>query len=200
MNQSINTLYTHTCKICNCSGNGTFTRVILSGIATWIQPSGTSASASAQDQPMLMPVVSSMRVAVDRSCSGGASMTAQNHSQGGEVDLPPSGVLHSHPSPFAAPGAPSASAPPPWGRDPWGAPNISSATEGQPPPLLPLHLAVWVDHSVVEVFAMGGHGRITSRIYPLGSTVAWGVSVWARCPLTDVNVVAEVYEVDSAWL
>lgn len=49
-------------------------------------------------------------------------------------------------------------------------------------PDTPLQLSVWVDHGVVEVFAMGGLARITSRIYPLDDSVAWGVSAWAIPP------------------
>jgi hypothetical protein len=49
-------------------------------------------------------------------------------------------------------------------------------------PDTPLALDVWVDHGVLEVFAMGGLGRVTSRIYPAGDDVAWGVSAWALPP------------------
>ena len=67
--------------------------------------------------------------------------------------------------------------------------------------LFPLDLAVWVDHSVVEAYALGGHGRVTSRIYPLESDVAWGVLAWAKCESADVRMQAEVYEVDSSiWI
>lgn len=46
----------------------------------------------------------------------------------------------------------------------------------------PLQLSVWVDHGVVEIFAMQGLARITSRLYPADDSVAWGLSVWAIPP------------------
>lgn len=193
------------------AGNGTLTRIILRGLATWmptVTPPQPNSAPDGPDPPMtlLMPVVSEMRVAVDRSCSGGAS---QDHAQGGDVDLPPSGVPHWEPgippptsseSPGSSVQGPSAppQRPPPWGRDPWG--GAGNGSEQDSDGRLPLHLAVWVDHSVVEVFAMGGHGRVTSRIYPLVSASSWGVSVWARCAIANVSVLAEVHQVDSAWL
>eukprot|EP00879_Flechtneria_rotunda_P005979 GHRR01006287.1.p1 GENE.GHRR01006287.1~~GHRR01006287.1.p1 ORF type:complete len:494 (+),score=170.52 GHRR01006287.1:2730-4211(+) len=73
-----------------------------------------------------------------------------------------------------------------------GATN-TSYTEGGPVPLpvtdnawqLPeqqLGLSVWVDHSVIEAFAMGGLARVTSRVYPAGDDVAWGLAAWALPP------------------
>jgi hypothetical protein len=49
-------------------------------------------------------------------------------------------------------------------------------------PNTPLELSVWVDHGVVEIFAMKGLARLTSRIYPEDDSVAWGVSAWAIPP------------------
>jgi hypothetical protein len=45
-----------------------------------------------------------------------------------------------------------------------------------------LQLSVWVDHSVIEVFGMGGSARVTSRVYPEDDDVAWGVSSWVKLP------------------
>jgi hypothetical protein len=45
-----------------------------------------------------------------------------------------------------------------------------------------LQLSVWVDHSVVEVFGMGGLARVASRVYPDDDEVAWGVSSWVKLP------------------
>jgi hypothetical protein len=45
-----------------------------------------------------------------------------------------------------------------------------------------LQLSVWVDHSVIEVFGMGGLARVTSRVYPDDDDVAWGVSSWVKLP------------------
>eukprot|EP00879_Flechtneria_rotunda_P010888 GHRR01011378.1.p1 GENE.GHRR01011378.1~~GHRR01011378.1.p1 ORF type:complete len:726 (+),score=212.30 GHRR01011378.1:2377-4554(+) len=70
-----------------------------------------------------------------------------------------------------------------------GATNVSFM-EGGPIPLpingiwqLPkqqLSLSVWVDHSILEVFAMGGLATVTSRIYPASDSVAWGLAAWAK--------------------
>lgn len=49
-------------------------------------------------------------------------------------------------------------------------------------PDTPLELSVWVDHGVVEIFAMQGLARLTSRLYPEDDSVAWGVSAWAVPP------------------
>ena len=154
---------------------------------------------------LMGPVVSSMSIEVDRSCSGGASHNRSGSAadggslQGGEVDLPLGGMVQPPDLlPENADGGTYIA--PSWGQDPWGAVNIG-ATSGRRQSLQNfLNLAVWVDHSVIEVFAMGGHGRVTSRIYPLTSASAWGVSAWARCSLVDLSVMAEVYQVDSAWI
>jgi hypothetical protein len=53
---------------------------------------------------------------------------------------------------------------------PWKAPDTA------------LQLSVWVDHGVVEIYAMKGLARVTSRLYPDDDSVAWGVSVWALPP------------------
>ena len=101
--------------------------------------------------------------------------------QGGAVDLPPEGL-------------------PVW--PPWSPSSSSSSRLG---------LHVFVDGSVVEAFAQGGHGRVTSRIYPLGLDTAWGLRAaggWGRRTGTVANfdaaearVAAEltVHELDSCW-
>ncbi len=77
--------------------------------------------------------------------------------------------------------------------------------------LLPLSLAVWVDASVVEAFALGGRGRVTSRIYPLQADVLWGVAAWAELGRAaddhEASSVAakivteiEVHELESCWV
>jgi hypothetical protein len=55
----------------------------------------------------------------------------------------------------------------------------------------PLQLSVWIDHGVVEVFAMQGLARLTSRIYPEDDSVAWGVSAWAIPPEPTGGLVAD---------
>eukprot|EP00775_Hariotina_reticulata_P005547 gene5547-5783_t len=66
-----------------------------------------------------------------------------------------------------------------------------------------LGLSVWVDHSVIEVHAMGGLARATSRIYPENDDSAWGLAVWAACPggaTTGARVDAQVWEMNNMWL
>lgn len=54
--------------------------------------------------------------------------------------------------------------------------------KGWTAPDTPLELSVWVDHGVVEIFALKGLARLTSRLYPEDDSVAWGVSAWAIPP------------------
>lgn len=58
-------------------------------------------------------------------------------------------------------------------------------------PDTPLDLSVWVDHGVVEIFAMKGLARLTSRIYPEDDTVAWGVSTWSSPPKPTAGVAVD---------
>jgi hypothetical protein len=80
-------------------------------------------------------------------------------------------------------------------------------------PQQPLGLSVFVDHSVVEVYALGGLARVSSRIYPEGDDVAWGLAVWSNPPSLAVNgsggsgggawdvvMDATVWEMQNAWL
>jgi hypothetical protein len=126
---------------------------------------------------MAFPVVDLLEIVVDRTCSGGVSSPVE---QGGPVDLPAGGYPARLPPDDSLDGG-------------GGSEGYGSATS-----LLPLDLAVWVDHSVIEAYALGGHGRVTSRIYPLDSHVAWGVIAWAKCEAADVKMQAEVHEVDSS--
>lgn len=71
-----------------------------------------------------------------------------------------------------------------------GSGSNTTHAEGGPVPLpqqsaaQPLSLSLWVDHSVLEVFALQGLARVTSRIYPSDDSAAWGVEAWALPPLT----------------
>jgi hypothetical protein len=71
-------------------------------------------------------------------------------------------------------------------------------------PWEPLQISVWVDHSVIEVFAMRGLGRISSGVYPEDDSVAWGASAWGVGPEVGSgwrgHMDAEVWEMKSAWL
>ncbi|GIL46924.1 hypothetical protein Vafri_3794, partial [Volvox africanus] len=59
----------------------------------------------------------------------------------------------------------------------------SSGGSPQRVAILGTSLQVLVDHSVMEVFGGGGRARVTSRFYPAGEDVAWGVQAYARFSL-----------------
>jgi len=58
-------------------------------------------------------------------------------------------------------------------------------------PDTPLTMSVWVDHGVVEIYAMQGLARLTSRVYPNDDAVAWGTSVWAIPPEPTAGVAVD---------
>ena len=63
-----------------------------------------------------------------------------------------------------------------------------------------LQLRVLVDHSLLEVFANEGRGRIASRIYPLSSN-SWTASLFAITqPAGSVTISAALYAMDSCWV
>ena len=63
-----------------------------------------------------------------------------------------------------------------------------------------LQLRVLVDHSLLEVFANQGRGRIASRVYPL-SDDSWTVSMFATMQLAGSGVLsAAIYAMDSCWV
>ncbi len=63
-----------------------------------------------------------------------------------------------------------------------------------------LQLRVLVDHSLLEVFANQGRGRIASRVYTL-SDDSWTVSMFATMHLAGSGVFsAAIYAMDSCWL
>lgn len=94
-----------------------------------------------------------------------------------------------------------------------GSTNVTY-TEGGPVPLpvakswqVPidkLSLSVWVDHSVIEVYAMGGLARVTSRVYPDGDDVAWGLAAWGVPPQIGggwrVLLDGRIWTMKNAWL
>lgn len=158
------------------TGNGTATSIFLAGTVLYQAPSAvaataTSASGNILRTTMVEPQVIAMDVVVDRTCSGGATRKTVNNTdgnvdfsaqeaarlrmglplgaswQGGPVDLPAGGVsaaVIDNSGPDLR-----------WGQDPWGTDTAV--------PALPLTLAVWVDASVIEAYAMGGHARVTTR-------------------------------------
>ncbi|MEW5308893.1 MAG: hypothetical protein WDW38_000814 [Sanguina aurantia] len=65
-----------------------------------------------------------------------------------------------------------------------------------------LPLRVLIDHSVVEVYALVGRGRVTSRVYSLEAETAWGLQVFGRVGGSGFSMQAQVqvYEMDSCWV
>lgn len=90
-----------------------------------------------------------------------------------------------------------------------------AALEGGPVPLpagnsrgwwLPgqaLALDLWVDHNLLEVYAMGGLARVTSRIYPADGRSAWGLAALGSAVPAGAGVVklarADVWSLDNAF-
>lgn len=185
------------------TGNSSFTRIYLTGLARW-QP-GTVNGSNSSHKAVYLPNVYALDVVVDRTCSGGATQAAaantsnidaevSGHSpshtmglstgaswQGGPVDIPSGGTPA-----FSGDDAQEL-----WGRDPWGNSAI---------PALPISMTIWVDASVIEVFAMGGHARITSRIYPFADQVAWGLDMFGECSLADITGHVYTYQLGSCWV
>ena len=50
-----------------------------------------------------------------------------------------------------------------------------------------------------QVFALDGRGRVTSRIYPMGTDNRWGVSAFGTFGTTPATANATVWEMDSAF-
>ncbi len=140
-------------------------------------------------------------VFVDRTCSGGATggggkagaplyegANAPSSWVGGGVDMPPLGV--SAAAARCSVGGDDSSA---------GIPACQRIGDDDRE-MGSLSLDVWVDASVVEAFAMGGRGRVTTRVYPLDEAVAWGVDVFGRCVLSDELSSVGVWELGNAWV
>ena len=63
-----------------------------------------------------------------------------------------------------------------------------------------LQLRVLVDHSLLEVFANTGRGRISSRIYPLADD-SWTVSlIGSSSANSTIMSEAAIYAMDSCWV
>lgn len=76
--------------------------------------------------------------------------------------------------------------------------------DGSPGWLLPskqLTLDVFVDHSVVEAYAMDGLGRVTSRVYPADESAAWGLAAYgSAAPGGTLGLAsADAWAMDNAW-
>lgn len=69
-------------------------------------------------------------------------------------------------------------------------------------PAAGLELRVLVDHSLLEVFALGGRQRAAVRVYPLDPSASWGASMLAGddASAAAVQAAATVWEVDGCWV
>ncbi|KAI3424966.1 hypothetical protein D9Q98_008347 [Chlorella vulgaris] len=63
-----------------------------------------------------------------------------------------------------------------------------------------MQLRVLVDHSLVEVFGLGGRQRTTVRAYPLDAEASWGIAMFADAPGGAVVASANVWEMASCWV
>ncbi|EIE20550.1 hypothetical protein COCSUDRAFT_67413 [Coccomyxa subellipsoidea C-169] len=84
--------------------------------------------------------------------------------------------------------------------------HTNTTTQGGPIPLPASGLSVpaatlriFVDHSLLEVYALDGRGRVTSRIYPAGMEDSWNVSVFGAFGAAPATVDASVWEMGSAF-
>jgi hypothetical protein len=75
------------------------------------------------------------------------------------------------------------------------------AVSGWQLPATQLMLDMFVDHSLVEVYAMDGLARVTSRIYPADESVSWGLAAYGSAgPGATVSLAAaDVWAMDNAW-
>jgi hypothetical protein len=89
-----------------------------------------------------------------------------------------------------------------------------AGVEGGPVPLPPpgargawvlpgkeLTLDLFVDHSIVEVYALGGLGRVTSRIYPSDESTAWGLAAFGAASRGAGAALAgaQAWSLNNAW-
>lgn len=156
-------------------GAGAYVDITLAGTAA---PSAGDApqAGHTQRQQQAGQVISALSVSVQKAKVGGYTPATV---EGGPVPLP-------------------VAAPPPLN------PNVSGVTTAVVPwalPSKPLALDIWVDHSVLEVYAMQGLGRVTSRIYPADEAAAWGMSVFGSAAGGSVVSLkaAEVWSLDNAF-
>lgn len=173
-------------------------------------------------------VASLLAVYVLRDRSGGVTNVTLPH--GGPVDTPPGGLrlrpCLQPPAPaardaaattttaanvttgVAAGGGGDVQAPAPADR-PQG-PGVAGGGSSAAPAgqygsyCLDVPLLAYVDHSVLELFVLGGRGRVTSRVYALDDprTVAWGLALVGATGAAGgtVEAAAEVWELSGGWL
>ncbi|CAL8464935.1 g4470 [Coccomyxa elongata] len=66
-------------------------------------------------------------------------------------------------------------------------------------PAAEVSLRVFVDRSLLEVFALDGRGRVTSRIYPMGTDNSWGVSPFGTFGAAPATANVTVWEMGPAF-
>ena len=63
-----------------------------------------------------------------------------------------------------------------------------------------LTLDHYVDHNIIEVYALGGLGRVTSRVYPADDGSGWGLAAFGSTSgANGVAVDADVWSMDNSW-
>lgn len=64
-----------------------------------------------------------------------------------------------------------------------------------------LKLEILFDHSLFEIFALGGRGRIASRVYAEDILQPdWKLSFWGHTSESDaIHVTAKLWEMEDCW-
>lgn len=64
----------------------------------------------------------------------------------------------------------------------------------------PLTLDIYVDHNIIEVYALEGLARVTSRVYPSDEGAGWGLAAFGSAS-GDGGVIldADAWSMDNAW-
>ena len=174
---------------------GPHTAVLLRVPSTHLSQSSANASSSPPSSNESSVAV----LSVNRAATGGAGDAATQKVAWGHT--PPRGGSG------AAAAAAAALAPAP---APAPAPSTDASASGatssssDAATAAPHALRVFVDHSVVEAYAGGGRGVVTSRVYPdfvpgdgEGGDPSWGVALLATRGAANCNV--RVWELGSAW-
>lgn len=164
------------------TGVGSYVDILLQGAAAGPGPKQEQASSSQQQQNAA--AINSLRIAVDKRKAGGFT---QSIVEGGPVPLPGAFLAAANSAnsttPSTAPGAAGETAQ-------WFLPGKT------------LTLDVFVDHNILEVYALDGLGRVTSRVYPADEGIAWGLAVFGVLPGGGTAALksAEVWSMDNAWV
>ncbi|GLC43775.1 hypothetical protein PLESTM_001518300 [Pleodorina starrii] len=153
-------------------GNGSHVAVYINGTAPPPPPPGAAASAPAAAQPTLLgggvAAAAGGGLYVERSCAGGQTNGS---------------LLQGGPMPLWTTTGPDADAETGGGGGGGKAGGEAGSGGGggmARVAVLGASLQVLVDHSVLEAFGGGGRAAVTSRFYPAGEDVAWGVQAYGK--------------------